>query len=92
MDSTPETKCHNMVWQKKGEKVTPKAEVIELAGKVMATIFWNCGGVLLIDYMPHGTTIDTAGYCEVLTRVLSHFSQQTQGLLSWKVLPLHNNA
>ena len=36
---------------KKGEKAPPKAKVIESAGKVMATVFWGCRGLLLIDYL-----------------------------------------
>ena len=34
------------------------------AGKIMATVFWDQKGVLLIDFMPTGTTINADAYCE----------------------------
>ena len=37
--------------------------------KVMATIFWDCKGVLLVDYIPQKTTMTGSYYGEVLTSV-----------------------
>jgi len=42
-----------------------KFRVQKSAGKVLASIFWDQDGILLIDYLPKGQTI-TAEYCSSL--------------------------
>jgi len=39
------------------------------ARKVMATVFWDHKGVLLVDFMEKITTIKTASYCATLERL-----------------------
>jgi hypothetical protein len=39
------------------------------ARKPMATVFWNAKGVLLVDFMPQGTTITSEVYCETLKKL-----------------------
>lgn len=63
---TPETKRQSMVWKKKGEPAPKKAKTTLSAGKVMATVFWDNQGILLIDYLERGTTINAQRYCDVL--------------------------
>lgn len=43
-----------MVCKGKQEGAPKKDKVVELAGNVMATIFWDSKGVLLIDCQPQG--------------------------------------
>ncbi|UYV67193.1 hypothetical protein LAZ67_4004296 [Cordylochernes scorpioides] len=62
--STPETKRQSMVWKKPEESAPKKAKVTISAGKVMAIVFWDCKGVLLVDYLPPNTTVNAARYCE----------------------------
>ncbi|GFT15762.1 histone-lysine N-methyltransferase SETMAR [Trichonephila clavipes] len=40
-----------MEWKHHGSPVTKKFKVTPCAGKVMATIFWDSYGVILIDYL-----------------------------------------
>jgi hypothetical protein len=40
--------------------------MVKSAGKVMATVFWDHRGVLLVDFMEKGTTINAASYCATL--------------------------
>ncbi|UYV74996.1 POLG [Cordylochernes scorpioides] len=49
--STPETKQQSMVWKKPEESAPKKAKVTISAGKVMAIVFWDCKGVLLVGYL-----------------------------------------
>ena len=35
----------------------------------MASIFWDRKGILLVDFMPPGATINAAVYCDTLTRL-----------------------
>ncbi|UYV77126.1 RPL19 [Cordylochernes scorpioides] len=48
--STPETTRQSMAWKKPEESAPKKAKVTISAGKVMAIVFWDCKGVLLVDY------------------------------------------
>jgi len=59
-----------------------KSKVMESAGKVMATVFWDAKGVVLIDYLPHGTTITAAHYCEVLQKLRRR--SKIKGGVSWQ--------
>ncbi|UYV68502.1 hypothetical protein LAZ67_5004526 [Cordylochernes scorpioides] len=85
--STPETKRQSMVWKKPEESAPKKGE-----GKVMAMVFWDCKGVLLVDYLPPNTTVNAARYCEVLTKLRAAIKRKRPGLLSRKVLLVHDRA
>jgi hypothetical protein len=61
-------------------------------GKIMATIYWNWKGVLLVDFTPHGTTINTAAYCETLKGLRHPIQNTRRGLLTRSFCLLHNNA
>ncbi|UYV65023.1 hypothetical protein LAZ67_3002852 [Cordylochernes scorpioides] len=49
-----------MVWKKPEESAPKKAKVTISADKVMAIVFWDCKGVLLVDYLPPNTTVNAA--------------------------------
>ena len=55
---TPETKKQSMQWIAVGEPTPKKAKVVLSAGKVMATVFWDSRGIILIDYLAKGKTIN----------------------------------
>jgi len=48
----PETKQQSMEWQHSHSPRPKKFRVQKSAGKVLASIFWNEDGILLIDYLP----------------------------------------
>jgi len=54
----PETKQQSMEWQHSGSPRPKKFRVQKSAGKVLASIFWDQDGILLIDYLPKGQTIN----------------------------------
>lgn len=61
---TPESKQ----W-KHGDSPPPKkAKLVLSAGKVMALIFWDAKGILLIDYLPKNQTITGEYYANLLTK------------------------
>ncbi|UYV63572.1 hypothetical protein LAZ67_2004768 [Cordylochernes scorpioides] len=90
--STPETKRQSMVWKKPEESAPKKTKVTISAGRVMAIVFWDCKDVLLVDYLPPNTTVNAARYCEVLTKLKAAIKRKRPGLLSRKVLLVHDNA
>ncbi len=53
----PETKLESMQWKHEESPPPKKFHAQPSAGKIMATIFWDSKGLLLIGYMPHKTTI-----------------------------------
>ncbi|UYV71036.1 hypothetical protein LAZ67_8001492 [Cordylochernes scorpioides] len=58
--SIPETNRQSMVWKKPEESAPKKTNVTISAGKVMAIAFWDCKGVLLVDYLPPNTKVNSA--------------------------------
>jgi len=60
--------------------------------KVMATNFWDCKGVLLVDYIPQKTTMTGLYYGEVLTNLHHAVKKKQRGMLTRGPLLLHDNA
>ncbi|GFO06730.1 transposase [Plakobranchus ocellatus] len=50
--NTPETKRDSMTWKHPSSPVTKKFKVQRSAAKVMATVFWDAKGVILLDILP----------------------------------------
>ncbi|UYV65434.1 hypothetical protein LAZ67_3004375 [Cordylochernes scorpioides] len=88
--STPEIKRQSMVWKKPEESAPKKRRRSQ--SKVMAIVFWDCKGVLLVYYLPPNTTVNAARNCEVLTKLRAAIKRKRPGLLSRKVLLVHDNA
>ncbi|GFX40847.1 HTH_48 domain-containing protein [Trichonephila clavipes] len=60
---TPESKQQSMQWR---HSISPKAKKCKTsisAKKFMASVFWNRQGILQLEFMPSGTTINAAAYC-----------------------------
>jgi len=60
--------------------------------KVMATIFWDCKGVLMVDYIPQKTIMTGPYYGEVLTNLRHAVKEKRRGILTRGRLLLHGNA
>jgi len=59
----PETKQQSAEWRHCGSPRPPKKfQVQKSAGKVLASIFWNQDGIILIDYLPKVKTINAEHY------------------------------
>jgi len=54
----PETKQQSVEWRQSGSPRPKKFRVQKSAGKVLASIFWDQDGIILIDYLPKGQTIN----------------------------------
>lgn len=89
---TPETKARSMVWKKKDQPAPKKFKQQASAGKVMATVFWDRKGIIWIEYCPRGCTINGAEYFDTLMRLRKAIKSRRPGLLSKKVILLHDNA
>lgn len=89
---TPETKQQSKEWTLVGESAPKKAKSVQSAGKVMATVFWDAKGIILIDFLEKGKTITAAYYSELLTRFDAKLKETRPHLARKKVLFHHDNA
>lgn len=88
----PETKQQSMQWKHTCSPVTFKFRQVASAGKVMASVFWDIEGVLMIDYMEQGKTVTGAYYATLINQLRSTIKQKRRGKLSRGILLHHDNA
>lgn len=69
-----------------------KTQTTHSAGKVMVIVFWDRRGVLLIDSLLAGTTINSNGYCETLGKFRRTIPNRIRGILNKGVSIFHDNA
>ena len=62
------------------------------AGKVLASIFWDQEGILIIDYLPKSQTINAEYYSSLLVQLRDIVKEKRRGNVIKGVLFLHNNA
>jgi hypothetical protein len=46
-----------------------KLKCVPSAGKVMMTVFWDARGVILVDFLPKGETINASRYQDTLNKL-----------------------
>ncbi|CAG9794686.1 unnamed protein product [Diatraea saccharalis] len=65
----PESKIQSKQWTEKGSPAPKKAKAVKSVGKVMASVFWNSKGILMIDYLPKGQNINGEYYADLLDKL-----------------------
>jgi len=65
----PEAKQQSVEWWHSGSPRPQKFRVQKSAGKVLSSIFWDQDGILLIDYLPKGQTINAEYYSSLLVQM-----------------------
>lgn len=87
----PPTKQESMQWVHKGSPPPKKAKTQFSGGKVMATVFWDAEGILLIEYMPKGTTITGNVYKDTIKNLKAAIHEKRPHNYAQKTLLLHDN-
>jgi len=87
-----ETKQQSMEWRHSGSACLKKFRVQKSAGKVLASIFWDQDGVILIDYLRKGQTINAEYYSSLLVQLKDILKEKLRGKITKGVLFLHDNA
>ena len=64
---TPKAKQQSKQWKHAGSPPPKEAKTVPSAGKVMASVFWDADGILLIDYLQKGQTISDTHCASLLT-------------------------
>ncbi|XP_023228429.1 dipeptidyl peptidase 9-like [Centruroides sculpturatus] len=75
-----------------GGSAPKKAKTIASAGKVMASDFWDSKGILLIDYLSKGQTINGEYYVHLLDQLDEKIREKRHGLQKKKILFHQDNA
>ena len=73
---TLESKRQSSEWTGSGESRPKRAKTQQSAGKVMASVFWDTHGILFIDYLEKGKTINSDYYCALLDRLKKEITKK----------------
>lgn len=72
------------------EPVQKKTKTTQSAGKVMATVFWDAHGILLIDYTENGKPLTGEYYASLLQRLETEIKQKRPHMANKKILFHHD--
>ena len=72
-------------WVGPGSPRPKKFKTQPSAGKVMATVFWDTNGVIILDILPKRSTITGVYYANLLDQLRTSIREKRQGKLSIKV-------
>jgi len=82
-----------MEWWHSGSPRPKKIRVKKSAEKVLALIFWDQDGILLIDYLPKGETINAESYySSLLVQLKDILKEKRLGKVTKGILFMHENA
>jgi len=82
----PESKVHRMALKHASSPPPRKFRVLASARKVMATVFWDAEGIVVIDYLVHGSTITGTYYADLIGQVRAALKEERRGKLRRGVL------
>ncbi len=87
---TPSTKEALKMWKKKDEPAPKKFRCEKSANEFMASVFWDCHGIIHVEWMQCGTTITAKTYTALLKVVRKRIKDRKPGLLSKDAFTLAN--
>ena len=82
----PENKAQSRQWVVPGSPRPKKFKTQPSAVKVMATIFWDAKGVIMLDFLPKRSTITGVYYANLLDQLRTAIREKRRGKLSKVVL------
>ena len=88
----PESKRRSMEWRHPNSPRTKKFKAQKSAAKIMATVFWDSQGVILLDFLPKGETINSEVYIETFRKLKAKIECVRPNLDIANVLLQHDNA
>ena len=87
----PENKAQSCQWVGPGFPRPKQFKTQPSAGKVMATVFWDAKGVIMLDFLPKRSTISGVYYANLLDQLRTAIREKRQGKLSKDVLLQQDN-
>lgn len=88
----PESKEQSKQWVEKGDNAPRKFKTVPSAGKIMASVFWDAKGILLVDYLEKGRTINADYYCGLLDKLRTAIDEKRPRTQRKKILFHQDNA
>lgn len=88
----PETKKQSMSWKRASSPTPKKFKVSSSAGKVMASVFWDAEGIIMVEYLEKGATITGSYYAGQIRRLREAIKEKRRGKLRAGVLFHQDNA
>lgn len=88
----PESKQSSMQWKHTSSPTPKKFRVQPSARKIMASVFWDAKGIVLVDYLEHGATITGQYYAELMPKLRAAIKSKRRGMLARGVLLHQDNA
>ena len=88
----PESKRASMEWRHPTSPRSKKFKSQQSAEKVLVTVFWDSVGVILVDFMSKGATINSDVYIDTLKKLKARIQRVRPALEMSKVLLQHDNA
>ena len=88
----PENKAQNRQWVGPGSLRPKTFKTQPSAGKVMATVFCDAKGVIMLDFLPKRSTITGVYYANLLDQLRTAIREKRRGKLSKGVLLQQDNA
>ena len=87
----PENKAQVRQWVGPGSPRPKKFKTQPSAGKVMATVFWDAKGVIMLDFLRKRSTITGVYYANLLDQLRTAIHEKRRGELSKGVLLQQDN-
>ncbi|GFR67689.1 histone-lysine N-methyltransferase SETMAR [Elysia marginata] len=81
-----------MTWKHPSSPVTKKFKVQRSAAKVMANVFWDAKGMILLDILPQAQFINSVLYCSLRDRLRDAIRRKKPGFLRRGFVLQHDNA
>ena len=88
----PENKAQSRHWVGPGSPRPKKLNTQPSAGNMMATVFWEAKGVIMVDFSPKRGTITGVDYAKLLVQLRTAIREKRRGKLSTGVLLQQDNA
>lgn len=88
----PELRQQTAEWTEPGCSAPKQVKGTKSAKKVMASIFWDAKGILMIDYLQTGKTITGEYYCSLLDQLDIKIREKRPGLTKKKIIYHQDNA
>jgi hypothetical protein len=92
LHNTPESNRQSTEWTESDEPYLKREKTQRSAGKVTASEFWDAHGIIFIDYLEKGQTINSEYDIAFLDRLNDEIKQKLHHLKEKKVLFYQDNA
>ena len=83
----PENKAQSRRWVGPGSPRTKKFKTQPSAGKVIATVFRDAKGIIMLDFLPKRSTITEVYYANLLAQLNTAIHEKHRGTVYRHALP-----